>query len=267
MPRARAVAARYRLAPRATIVQRAREDLDTVAAKQNQTVRQESKTKAAAKPSDQKRGARARRARPPLEQDAPSDARADARADERESAPTVAAAPARKGRGKPPFDPSSALLEAWSTHERIQQFLLEQLDAQAWGAFAPIGKGRTIRGVVAHMHNVRLLWLASHAPDDAALARLDRETATLDEARKALAASALALTKMLRHALADNGKLPGFKPDAVHFLAYAMAHEAHHRGQICLLARAVGRPLASAAGFGLWEWRKRHGEAHPEPAD
>jgi len=178
----------------------------------------------------------------------------------------LAAAPARKGRGKPPFDPAAALLEAWATHERIQQFLLEQLDGEAWGALAPIGKGRTIRGVVAHMHNVRLLWLANHAPDIAAPARLDRESATLEDARAALSASARALAEMLRRALADNGKLPGFKPDAVNFLAYAMAHEAHHRGQVCLLARAVGRPLEQAAGLGLWEWRKRHGEAHPEPA-
>ena len=182
-----------------------------------------------------------------------------------EAEPVLAQAPARKGRGKPPFDPAAALLEAWSTHERIHQFLLEQLDREAWGALAPIGKGRTIRGVVAHMHNVRLLWLAHHAPDIAAPARLERETATIEDARAALAASALALAEMLRRALGDNGKLSGFKPDAVNFLTYAMAHEAHHRGQICLLARAVGRPLEQAAGLGLWEWRKRHGEAHPEP--
>jgi len=241
-------------------VRRAREDLDTVANKKNEPKQQEPKAKSAAKPSDAKKRAEARRAKASVEPSEPEESQG-------EPAPVLAAAPARKGRGKPPFDPATALLEAWSTHERIGQFLLEQLDAEAWGALAPIGKGRTIRGVVAHMHNVRLLWLANHAPELAAPARLDRESATLGDARTALAASALALTEMLRRALADNGKLSGFKPDVVNFLAYAMAHEAHHRGQICLLARAVGRPLEQAAGLGLWEWRKRHGEAHPEPAD
>lgn len=231
-----------------------------MAAKKNETKRQEPKAKAAAKPSDREHRFEAKRSRAAVRPSEPDEA-------PDEPAPARAAAPARKGRGKPPFDPSAALLEAWSTHERIQQFLLERLDPQAWGALAPIGKGRTIRGVVAHMHNVRLLWLANHAPEIAAPARLDRETVTLEDAREALAASALALTEMLRRAFADNGKLPGFKPDIVNFLAYAMAHEAHHRGQICLLARAVGRPLEQAAGLGLWEWRKRHGEAHPEPAD
>lgn len=171
----------------------------------------------------------------------------------------------RKGRGKAPFDVGAALVAAWATHERIHQFLLENLDPSAWSALAPIGKGRTIRGVVAHIHNVRLLWLAHHAPELALSAKLDREQATLEEARAALATSGTAIGELLKKALADNGKLPGFKPDVVGFFTYATAHEAHHRGQICLLARAVGKPLEQAQGYGLWEWRKRHDEAHPEP--
>lgn len=171
----------------------------------------------------------------------------------------------RKGRGKAPFDVGAALVAAWATHERIHQFLLESLDPSAWSALAPIGKGRTVRGVVAHMHNVRLLWLAHHAPELALPPKLDREQATLEEARTALAASGTAIGELLKRALADNGKLAGFKPDVVGFFTYATAHEAHHRGQICLLARAVGKPLEQAQGYGLWEWRKRHDEAHPEP--
>jgi uncharacterized damage-inducible protein DinB len=171
----------------------------------------------------------------------------------------------RKGRGKAPFDVGAALVAAWETHERIHEFLLESLDPAAWSALAPIGKGRTIRGVVAHIHNVRLLWLAHHAPELSLPAKLDREQATLDEARAALAASAAAIGELLKKALADQGKLAGFKPDVVGFFTYATAHEAHHRGQICLLARAVGKPLEQAQGYGLWEWRKRHDEARPEP--
>lgn len=232
-----------------------------MASKKSEQHKSGSKGKVDAEPSDAKQKTPKKAAKKAADIEASEPA-----SEEAPPAEVLAAAPARKGRGKPPFDPAAALLEAWATHERIQQFLLEQLDGEAWGALAPIGKGRTIRGVVAHMHNVRLLWLANHAPDIAAPARLDRESATLEDARAALSASARALAEMLRRALADNGKLPGFKPDAVNFLAYAMAHEAHHRGQVCLLARAVGRPLEQAAGLGLWEWRKRHGEAHPEPA-
>lgn len=179
----------------------------------------------------------------------------------------AAAEPKKARRGKAPVELGQALVEAWQTHERIHQFLLEELAPQAWSSPAPIGKGRTVRGIVCHIHNVRLLWLASHAPGSAVPAKLDRESATLEQAREALAQSSVAMVALLRQSLADGGRLKDFKPDVVNFVAYAMAHEAHHRGQICLVARALGQPLSQQAGFGLWEWRKRHAEAHPEPEE
>jgi uncharacterized damage-inducible protein DinB len=36
-----------------------------------------------------------------------------------------------------------------------------------------------------------------------------------------------------------------------------MTHDAHHRGQICLMAKQVGHPLAAPIGYGMWEWSKR----------
>lgn len=181
--------------------------------------------------------------------------------------PVAAATPEPKKarRGKAPVELAQALVEAWETHERIHQFLLEELSPEAWSSPAPIGKGRTVRGIVCHIHNVRLLWLASHAPGTSVPTKLERESATIEQAREALAQSSRAIVALLRQSLADGGRLKDFKPDVVNFAAYAMAHEAHHRGQICLVARALGQPLSQQAGFGLWEWRKRHAEAHPEP--
>jgi uncharacterized damage-inducible protein DinB len=43
-----------------------------------------------------------------------------------------------------------------------------------------------------------------------------------------------------------------------------VAHEAHHRGQIVLVARALGHRLPSAVTGGLWQWTKRAAEAKPE---
>lgn len=223
--------------------------------------RSKSQGKAKAKPGKARPKATRRAGKPALDEGAVES--------EPQLEPVASASPApekpAKRRGKAPVDLATALVEAWSTHERIHQFLLEHLDPQAWSTPAPIGKGRTIRGAVCHIHNVRLLWLQNHAPEDELPERLDRETATLEEARAALAASALAMAGLLRAALADGGRVPDFKPDVVNFASYAMAHEAHHRGQICLLARALGKPLPQSVGFGLWEWRKRHGEAHPQP--
>jgi uncharacterized damage-inducible protein DinB len=36
-----------------------------------------------------------------------------------------------------------------------------------------------------------------------------------------------------------------------------VSHEAHHRGQIAMLARQLGKALAQEANFGMWDWGKR----------
>jgi len=39
-------------------------------------------------------------------------------------------------------------------------------------------------------------------------------------------------------------------------LCYMLAHEAHHRGQVCMLAHQVGFPLPYQASDGIWNWEK-----------
>jgi uncharacterized damage-inducible protein DinB len=42
-----------------------------------------------------------------------------------------------------------------------------------------------------------------------------------------------------------------------HFLCYFVAHEAHHRGQLIMLARQLGHRLPRDVENGLWQWKKR----------
>ncbi len=177
------------------------------------------------------------------------------------SMPVAPAAKQSKARGKQPVDLGEALVHAFETSERIHQYLLEQLDPSIWELEAPVGKGRVIRGVFAHIHNVRCLWLERRGEPFEAPAKVDRESVTQDEMREALRASSAAVVELIRAGLASGGHVPDFKPDVVGFVAYAIAHEAHHRGQICMLARLLGKPLPQAQGYELWNWRKRADEA------
>jgi uncharacterized damage-inducible protein DinB len=49
--------------------------------------------------------------------------------------------------------------------------------------------------------------------------------------------------------------------DVGHVLTYFVAHEAHHRGQIVMAARALGARLPDEVTEGLWQWTRRAAEA------
>ena len=152
---------------------------------------------------------------------------------------------------------ADALLEAYATNERINQYLIENLSDAAWRAEPPDGKGRTIAAIVAHMHNVRVMWLKAAAKGSEIPKQLDRFTITRSEALKGLAGSHEAIARVLGASLAADGRIKGFKLDAAGFLGYLISHDAHHRGQIAMLARQCGHPLSQKAMFGMWEWGTR----------
>jgi uncharacterized damage-inducible protein DinB len=157
----------------------------------------------------------------------------------------------------PPFSLSEALLNAFDTNDRINQYLIENLPADAWHAEPPGGKGRMIAAIVAHMHNVRVMWLKAAAKGSKIPEQLDRTRVTPAQAVKALEQSRAALAAVLKAALDTDGRVKGFRPDVAGVFGYLIAHDAHHRGQISMLARQVGHPLPQKAMFGMWEWGSR----------
>ena len=156
-----------------------------------------------------------------------------------------------------PFSVVDSLLTAFATNQRIDEFLIRAVPDAAWHASQPGGKGRTIASMAAHIHNVRLMWLKSAAGDAAMPAKLDGENCTKEDAIGALQQSWQALEPVLRASLSGGGRIKGFKPDAAGFIAYLFAHDAHHRGQMAMLARQLGHPLSQSAMYGLWEWGTR----------
>jgi uncharacterized damage-inducible protein DinB len=71
--------------------------------------------------------------------------------------------------------------------------------------------------------------------------------------------------EMLDEALGDGGgRIKNFRSDSWHrpmpvgleMLSYMLSHEAHHRGQVCMLAHQLGFPLPKEVAYGIWNWQK-----------
>jgi uncharacterized damage-inducible protein DinB len=149
------------------------------------------------------------------------------------------------------------LIETWQIHDRINRYLLDAIPDDALASvLAP--KHRTVYQLFAHLHNVRLMWLKSAAPELLAeLAKLEGETGDRAALATALEASGQAIAALLRKALSAGGKVKGFKPHAVAFLGYLISHESHHRGQIGWTLKNTGHRLDQKTAYGLWEWGVR----------
>jgi uncharacterized damage-inducible protein DinB len=161
----------------------------------------------------------------------------------------------------PPRSLGDQLLLAFETNDRITRYLVDALTDDVWRAEPPGGAGRTIAAIVAHMHNVRLMWLKAATKGSAIPEQLDRHSVTRAQASRALVASAKALGHVLRASVDGDGSVKGFRPDVAGFVGYLIAHDAHHRGQITMLARQLGSAVPQKVMFGMWEWGSRAKEA------
>jgi uncharacterized damage-inducible protein DinB len=152
--------------------------------------------------------------------------------------------------------------QIFAANERMNQMLIEHLDSAAWRAKPP-GKVRSIAAIFTHMHNVRTKWVRLTAPHLKVPRQLARAHCTLQQARAGLAESGARCAEMLAEAL-GGGRIDDFRRDGwakawpvgVEMLCYMLAHEAHHRGQVCMLAHQLGFSLPQEVASGLWNWEK-----------
>jgi uncharacterized damage-inducible protein DinB len=145
------------------------------------------------------------------------------------------------------------IIETWQIHNRINLYLLQAIAAEHLLDIAA-SKGRTVGEHLAHIHNVRLMWLKEAMPEAlATVEKIEKEYISKKLLEQQLQKSGNAIAKLLEQALAT-GKLKGFKPHATAFLGYLIAHESHHRGQALLCLKQSGHPIDKKTAFGLWEW-------------
>ncbi len=162
---------------------------------------------------------------------------------------------------------SPVLVESYAVNERMNQIVLEHLDPAAWRAQLPGSKGRTIAAIFAHVHNIRRKWLRLSAAQVELPAPLDRARCTQQQVRTALAESGALCASML--ADVETFRRDGWAkpwPAGAAMLAYMISHDAHHRGQVCMLAHQLGYPLPARAASGIWVWErlwKECGFTHP----
>jgi len=149
------------------------------------------------------------------------------------------------------------LMETWSIHNRINLYLLDAIADDSLALALP--KCRTVFDQFGHIHNVRLMWLKSAAPELLeGLEKLEtKKGGTKAQLRTALEASGTAIASLFHKAVTAGGKIKGFKPHATAFLGYLVSHESHHRGQIGWTLKQSGHPLDQKTAFGLWEWGVR----------
>lgn len=164
----------------------------------------------------------------------------------------------------PAPDLRAGLQQAFVVNERLNQLLLERLDPRAWRAQLPGSKVRTIAAIFSHVHNIRGKWIRLSATHLKLSRKVDRARCTQQQVVRALAESAALCSQMLEEALADQGRVKKFHRDGwarpwapgAAMVAYMIAHEAHHRGQVCMLAHQLGFPLSNQATSEMWGWER-----------
>ncbi|HEV8456010.1 MAG TPA: DinB family protein [Gemmatimonadales bacterium] len=170
-----------------------------------------------------------------------------------------------------PPDLREAIFAAWRTNNRVTLFLFEQLPSSLWSATIPGAPRRTIRMIAGHIHNARCRWIKTLGKPHGLPVPpfVDRHRVGARQLLPALRRSGSGIGRLLELGCQHGGTIPPTKAyvwrnlplDVGHVLGYFIAHEGHHRGQIVLVARALGLRLPAEVTAGLWQWSQRAAEA------
>lgn len=158
---------------------------------------------------------------------------------------------------------AETLVAAWRTNNRATAYLVEHLPSSVWSSQVPEVPRLTVGMIAAHIHNCRCGWIKSLGARHGVKVprRVDVRRVRQAELVKALSRSSEGMISLIKLGIANGGRVPratwqNFPTDMEHFLSYFAAHEGHHRGQLCIVARQLGQRLPQRVADGIWQWTR-----------
>lgn len=154
-----------------------------------------------------------------------------------------------------PLDLEQEVLDAFEHCCRVTEYVVQVLPSEVWSADPPAGKGRSIPAIVAHMQSVRRMFVKMGGANPVP-ATLDRARSTPVDAHQAFQQSREALVNLFGEAIAERrSRVKRMPRRVVNMMFYLTQHEAHHRGQICMIARSLGHRFSKDDIMRIWGWK------------
>ncbi len=151
------------------------------------------------------------------------------------------------------------ILDAWQTNHRINLLLIDNISDAGMKCTLSTRGGRSVARQFAHLHTNRIWQLERRAKR---LAVDLHKFATQDEPdRRELVehheTSTEAIANFFQLVWAGADGVRTFKKGLIVHLAYFVAHESHHRGNILLTLKQSGHAVDKQIRDGIWDWNRR----------